>query len=118
MAQVDVSVNNRVYTVACGDGEEAHLIELGQLVDERVSELSGAVGQIGDAKLLVMASLLIADEMSDLRLKLQTAETQLEAAGTVANETSTPDVGDEMIAQGLESIAERIESIADRLEHP
>jgi cell division protein ZapA len=107
MAQVDVSINGRVYTVACGDGEEAHLIELGRVVDERVSELSGAVGQIGDAKLLVMASLLIADEMSDMRRKL----TDLESA-------DSPDPDDEVIAQGLESIAERIESIADRLEHP
>ncbi len=111
MAQVDVSINGRVYTVACGDGEEAHLIELGRVVDERVSELAGAVGQVGDSKLLVMASLLIADALSDAQQQLAASEQQSEV-------TSSSDTDDDVIAQGLESIAMRIESIADRLEHP
>ena len=110
MAQVDVSINGRIYTVACGDGEETHLIELGRMVDERVSQLSGAVGQIGDAKLLVMASLLIADEMSDVRRQLA----ELESA---PNGGAGSGADDELVAQGLESIVERIEGIADRLEH-
>ena len=115
MAQVDVSINGRVYTVACGDGEEAHLIELGRIVDERVSQLTSAVGQIGDAKLLVMASLLIADEMSDVSQKLA----ELEAAPNSASGSNAGNgTDDELIAQGLENIAERIEGIADRLEHP
>ncbi|MBT3558036.1 MAG: cell division protein ZapA [Rhodospirillales bacterium] len=116
MAQVDVSINGRVYTVACGDGEETHLIELGRMVDERVSQLTGAVGQIGDAKLLVMASLLIADEMSDISRQL--ADMESASGNTPSGSNAGADTDDELIAQGLENIAERIEGIADRLEHP
>ena len=115
MAQVDITVNGRVYPVACGDGEEAHLAELGRMVDARVAELSTAVGQIGDSKLLVMASLLIADQLSELQRQNETLQTAALAAPEPVAETSAAE--DEVIAQGLEAIAERIEGIADRLEH-
>ena len=67
MAQVDVAINGRSYQIACDDGQEAHLSQLGQYVDKRVRELVSAVGQIGDSRLLVMASLLIADELASER---------------------------------------------------
>lgn len=65
MAQVSVRINGRHYQVACEDGQEAHLQKLASYIDERVSELVHDVGQVGDARLLVMASLLIADELAD-----------------------------------------------------
>jgi cell division protein ZapA len=65
MAQVSVRINGRHYQVACEDGQEAHLQKLAAYIDERVSELVRDVGQVGDARLVVMASLLIADELAD-----------------------------------------------------
>lgn len=65
MAQVSVRINGRHYQVACEDGQEAHLQKLAAYIDERVSELVRDVGQVGDARLLVMAALLIADELAD-----------------------------------------------------
>jgi cell division protein ZapA len=65
MAQVSVRINGRHYQVACEDGQEAHLQKLAAYIDERVAELVRDVGQVGDARLLVMASLLIADELAD-----------------------------------------------------
>ena len=65
MAQVSVRINGRHYQVACEDGQEAHLQKLAAYIDDRVSELVRDVGQVGDARLLVMASLLIADELAD-----------------------------------------------------
>ena len=55
MPEVDVAINGRNYQIACGDGEEAHLAQLGEYVDRRVKELVTAVGQVGDSRLLVMA---------------------------------------------------------------
>ena len=60
--------------IACDDGQEAHLKRLGNYIDKRIAELVASVGQIGDARLLVMASLLIADEMSDAYSRLEAAE--------------------------------------------
>ena len=59
MAQITVSINNRVYEIACDDGQEEHLARLGTYIDSKVTELAASIGQVGDARLLVMASLLI-----------------------------------------------------------
>jgi cell division protein ZapA len=65
MAQVSVRINGRQYQVACEDGQEEHLDKLAAYIDQRVAELVRDVGQVGDARLLVMSALLIADELAD-----------------------------------------------------
>jgi cell division protein ZapA len=70
MPLVNVMVNSRAYTIACDDGEEGHLKELAAHVDEKVRELAGTVGQVGDQKLLLMAAVLITDELFDARGRL------------------------------------------------
>ncbi len=112
MAQVDITINGRNYKVACDDGQEDHLGKLGVYVDERVKELTNAVGQIGDSRLLVMASLLIADELADAQRRAQEVESEI-AAQTGLPSSSSDDTA---LTEGLEAMAERIEGIADRLE--
>ncbi|MBM3600708.1 MAG: cell division protein ZapA [Alphaproteobacteria bacterium] len=104
MAQVDVTINGRSYRVACEDGQEQRLTELAQYVDAKVGELARSVGQIGDTRLLVMASLLVADELSDARDAL--VELQGQGNGATIDK----------LASGLDSLAQRIEKIAARLE--
>ena len=65
MSQVNVNINDRNYSIACDDGQEAHLGKLGAYVDQRATELKASVGNIDDSRLLVMVALLIADELSD-----------------------------------------------------
>jgi cell division protein ZapA len=65
MAQVSVRINGRQYQVACEDGQEEHLDKLAAYIDQRVADLVKEVGQVGDARLLVMSALLIADELAD-----------------------------------------------------
>ena len=48
MAQVEVKINGRNYQIACDDGQEAYLAQLGEYIDKRVQELVSAVGQVGD----------------------------------------------------------------------
>jgi hypothetical protein len=64
VAQVSFVINGRPYDVACGDGEEEHLRELAEYVDQTVQKLVASVGQVGDARLLVMASLMIKSSTS------------------------------------------------------
>ena len=73
MPQVTVQINGRGYQIACDDGQEAHLVRLGNYIDNRIQELVAAVGQIGDVRLLVMVSLLLADELSDAYAQLKVA---------------------------------------------
>jgi cell division protein ZapA len=79
MPLVNVMVNNKAYTIACDDGEEDHLRQLAAIVDGKVRELLESVGNVGDLRLLLMASLLIADEHHGGRLEADhhAAEAQL-----------------------------------------
>ena len=109
MAQIAVTINDRKYEIACDDGQEAHLTRLAQYVDRRVSELITAVGQVGDARLLVMASLLVADELSEVYTELDSVRNQRRPSA--ASATTAELNGDE-----LDQLAARIEKIADSIE--
>ena len=110
MAQVAVTINNRSYRIACDDGQEEHLQRLAQFVDKKVAELVAAVGQIGDTRLLVMASLLVADELSDAY-----AENEKLKAGSAGGSMSATEE-DQLVAT-IEGYAKKLEDIASRLEH-
>ncbi|MFV2092744.1 MAG: cell division protein ZapA, partial [Hyphomicrobiales bacterium] len=77
MAQIDVTINNRSYRLACEEGEEDHLRELSRYIDKQVNGIRGEFGQIGDARLLVMASLTIADKLSETYSKLEKLEREV-----------------------------------------
>lgn len=100
MAQVTITMNGRHYAVGCADGEEARLRNLAAELDRRLSGLVEEVGQIGDARLLVMLGLLLLDEMEELRL-----ETGGGGSGA-----------EDRVAAVVESLADRVESLAARLE--
>ncbi|WP_404426251.1 cell division protein ZapA [Thalassospira australica] len=112
MAQVSVRINGRSYDIACDDGQEDRLMSLAQYVDERVREIAGSVGQIGEQRLLVMTSLLIADELGDLHEKMRNGKTAVAAAPEPGSITAAE--GDAM-AENMESMAVRIEAIAQKL---
>lgn len=111
MAQVAVTINNRSYRIACDDGQEEHLQHLAQFVDKKVAELVASVGQIGDTRLLVMASLLVADELSD-----SYAEIEKLKAGNPGGAMSA--VEEDQLVATIEGYAKKLEDIASRLEHP
>lgn len=77
MGQVAVTLNGRTYRLRCGDGDEARLLQLADYLEQRIEALAAEFGQVGDERLLLMAALLIADELWDARDQLQ----QLDAAG-------------------------------------
>ena len=108
MAQVNITINGRKYQVACDDGQEAHLTRLGDYVDKRLNELVAAVGQVGVSRLLVMVSLLFADELSDMRSETESLRKNEDGSSSIRAE--------EDIGALVEKMAERIESIAVGLE--
>lgn len=74
MGQVTVTVNGRTYRLRCGDGEEPRLIELATHISNRIDGLAAEFGQVGDERLLLMAALLVADELWDMRERLAQSE--------------------------------------------
>ena len=107
MAQVDVLINGKSYNVACDDGQEDHLLQLAGYVDQRVQDLVNSVGQVGDARLLVMASLLISDELSEIYAK-KTKNNNIESTSELLVE--------QKLVKVTNDLAQRIEEIADTLE--
>ena len=107
MAEVEITVNGRGYLMACDDGQEEHLANLGRHLGNKVRELTQSYGQVGDARLLVMASILIADELYDLRAELDELRQRFETR-YADNEAA--------IAERLDALAERLEAVAAGLE--
>lgn len=68
MAEVTLTIAGHSYTVACRDGEEERLEKLGQMVDAKTVDAQSAVGgNLGETRILLFASLLLADEADELR---------------------------------------------------
>jgi cell division protein ZapA len=108
MATVTVQVNARAYVVGCEDGQEAHVEALARQFDGQVREVGGQVGQVGELRLFLMAALLTADELADVRNRLAEAEAALERFQ--ADETAVQ----ARAAEALEAAARRIEALAER----
>src|SRR5512134_1508403 len=107
MAQVSVTVNGRSYEISCDDGQETHLFRLAEEIDRRVASLVTSVGQVGDARLLLLASLLLADQLEDLQNELA-LKARPASSGEAAARGGA--LGEELLG-----LAERIESLAQRL---
>jgi cell division protein ZapA len=112
MSQVAVTVNGRPYKIACDDGQEPRIRRLAQYVDARVGEFVKTVGQVGEARLLLLAALVIADELSDANEALQQEQSRYRAAESEAGDTA------DAAANGIHGIAQRLEALAGRLESP
>ena len=117
MPQVVVTINTRSYAVACGDVEEGHLMRLAAVVDERVSSLAREVGQVGDARLLLMAALLMADDLEQAESKANEAEAELMGVRQAQMDSQGKISETEAKAAAwLERLAQRVETIAARVQ--
>lgn len=116
MGQVSVSVNGKSYTLSCEDGEEDHLVHLAGYIDRHVQSLSDSVGAVGDSRLLLMAGLLVADELSEALGRLKQAETELSKLSKSRIEIAErADENEKDVANALTKAAQRIEAIAGQL---
>ena len=113
MAQVNITVNGRSYRMACDDGQEEHVVELGQRFDAAIEELRASVGEVGDQRLMVMAGILMTDRMLDGERRLKRVEQDVEGLRDSRRDTMArlANLEDGFI-ESLENAAERIERIA------
>jgi cell division protein ZapA len=103
MPQVSIMINGRAYPVACDEGEEDRIRGLARLIDSKVAGFARQVGQAGEARLLVLAALVLADELTEAnearRLGTQPPADSAAVAGSVSR-----------LAQRIEAVAARLES--------
>ena len=110
MSHINVTINGRQYRMACEEGQEVRLLRLAENLESRVESLRGKFGEIGDARLTVMAALTVCDELVDANLRIMNLEKELGtlrdvrvAAVDRAKATQTA------VANALNAAAERIE---------
>lgn len=116
MPQVNVTIAGKAYRMACGEGEEPHLEGLARLYDGKIEEMRQSFGEIGDMRLHVMAALMVADEMSEMRNRVARLETELAALqGDAGAADQRLGEVEERAAEALVAAAERIEGIARQL---
>lgn len=115
MAHVTVKINGYAYTVGCEDGQEQHLQAMAAQVEKRVDSIKALGGNSGEARLLVLAALLMADEIHDLRAALDAAR---RAPKPAPAEAAPVAAADPELGRALNRLAVRAEEIAAELERP
>ena len=116
MAEVSVTINGRVYRMACDPGQEDHLARLGRELDQRIAQLRESFGEIGDTRLAVMAAIMVADELAELKRRLRTADQEIQSLKDARERAAQRNEdGERALAGVLEEAAERIERLAQGL---
>ena len=110
MSHINVTINGRQYRMACEEGQEVRLLKLAESLETRVTELRGKFGEIGDARLTVMAALTVCDELLDATTRLHTMEQELETARNMrAAAVDRAKLTQTAVANALNAAADRIE---------
>ena len=93
---VEITINKQIYKIACDEGQEDHIKNLSLLISDEVEKLVSSLGQVGDARLLLMTCLIIADKLK-------------EEPNKVVSENY------DSLAEEIKTITQRIELVADKL---
>ena len=66
MAEVDITINRRSYRISCKDGEEERIKSLASLINNQVQKLAEKIGQLGEARMILLASLVLLDKSDEV----------------------------------------------------
>lgn len=116
MATISVNIDGKTYRMACDEGQEDHLSGLANKLDGYIQHLKASFGEIGDHRLSVMAGIMVMDEMTEqkekmdkLRLELETLQESYDAFEREVN------FREKQNDAALMRAASRIEELAGRI---
>ncbi|HKL07094.1 MAG TPA: cell division protein ZapA [Roseovarius sp.] len=126
MPEVEIEIGGRSFEVACQEGEEHYLKAAAKMLDEEASVLTGQIGRIPEARMLLMAGLMLADKTAGVQDKLRAMEDRMaekEAELDQLRNAPTPEpqkievpVVPQAVSDAMAEIAARTESLADQIE--
>jgi len=126
MAEVAVEIGGRVYEVACQEGEEHYLQSAAAQLDAEARVLIDQIGRLPEARMLLMAGLMLSDKTAGVNDEIERLKAELEAAKTrVAELENAPAPEPERVEvpvipdgvrDSLAEIAARAEALADQVE--
>ncbi|MFP4519985.1 MAG: cell division protein ZapA, partial [Oceanicaulis sp.] len=112
--KVTISLNGRAFTIGCEEGQQAYLRELAGHLDGHVRDLADKVGQIGDVRLLLMASLIVADEMREAQGRVEMMKDDMvELKGRLSQAEARLRAERARAAEAVARAAEHLEALAD-----
>ena len=122
MAELRITIGGREFDVACQEGEERYLTAAAAMLDTEAQSLSQQLGRIPEARMLLMAGLMLADKAAGaednvrvLSARVEALESQLAAAKAHPVRIEVP-VVPAAVTETLAEIAARAEALADRVE--
>ncbi len=114
MSKVTISLNGRAFTIGCEDGQQAYLRDLAAHLDAHVRDLGEKVGQIGDLRLLLMAALIVADEMREAQGRIEALEDErADLKGRLSHAEARLRSERSRAAEAIEAAAARLEALCD-----
>ena len=117
MPEVNVEINGRKYRMACEEGQQKHLIGLAERFNTQVEGLKGAVGEIGDNRLTVMAGIAVVDELAEAERKIRELEKEVLVLTRAGQEVAAEiEALEGKFAEKLGDAARALESVAVALD--
>ncbi len=126
MPQVEISIGGRTFEVACQEGEEHFLQSAAGMLDAEAAHLADQLGRLTEARMLLMAGLMLADKTAGLEDKVRQLETEaaeMRAAVEQLQSRPAPEpqrvevpVVPASITEAMAEIAAQAEAIADQIE--
>ncbi|HWV21220.1 MAG TPA: cell division protein ZapA [Devosia sp.] len=117
MPEVNVEINGRKYRMACEEGQQGHLIKLAERFNAQVEGLKGAVGEIGDNRLTVMAGIAVVDELAEAERRIAALEAEVETLTQAGHQIADElEATEKAFAGKLDEAIRVIESIAGVLD--
>jgi cell division protein ZapA len=119
MSSVSITINGKQFRVACEPGQEQRVTALAEDFDQRIASMRTRFGEVGDARLTVMAAMMLGDELLDANARIAKLEADLTAVQMAraglsdrAHRTEAAVVG------ALDAAADRIERMTHALSRP
>lgn len=124
MPQIEISIGGRSFEVACQEGEEHYLQSAAAMLDTEAGHLSSQIGRMPEARMLLMAGLMLADKTAGLEDKVKQADTRMAQLlaqidtleARPADRVEVPVVPTE-VTEAMAEVAARAEALADQLEN-
>lgn len=115
MAEVNLAIHGKSYGIACDDGQEDRVLEVGRYVDHRARDIAHAGAASNETHLLVLTALVLADEIKELQenLKKHVAATAQNNIPAPQQATSLPE--EQQICDIIGQLTTRLDSVAERL---
>lgn len=117
MPEVNVEINGRKYRMACEEGQQQRLIGLAGRFNKHVEALKGAVGEIGDNRLTVMAGIAVVDELAEAERRIKALETDVLVLTRAGQEVAAEiEALEDKFARKLNDAARTLDDVAGVLD--